>query len=53
MDSKVANINKRINELNSEIDKLEQQLAAMNWERKKYLQFSDNESEIVNRSTEL
>ena len=40
MDSKVENINKRIKELNTEIDKLEQQLAAMNWERKKYVQFS-------------
>ena len=38
--------------LNTEIDKLEQQLAAMNWERKKYVQFSDNEPEAMNRSTE-
>ena len=52
MDSKVVNINKRIKELNVEIDKLEQQLAAMNWECKKYLQFSDNKPEIVNRSIE-
>ena len=52
MDSKVENINKRIKELNTEIDKLEQQLAAMNWERKKYVQFSDNEPEAMNRSIE-
>ena len=52
MDSKVTNINKRIKELNEEIDKLEQQLAAMNWERKKYVQFSDNEPKAMNSSTE-
>ena len=51
MDSKVANINKRIKELNAEIDNLEQQLAAMNWERKKYVQFSDNEPKTMNSST--
>ena len=33
----------RIKELDTEIHKLEQRLAAMNWERKKYLQFSDNQ----------
>ena len=51
MDSKVANINKRIKELNEEIHNLEQQLSAMNWERKKYLQFSVNKSETTSRST--
>ena len=50
MDSKITNISKRIEELNVEIHKLEQQLAEMTWEREKYLQFSDNESEIANHS---
>ena len=40
---RLKNINIRIKELDTEIHKLEQRLAAMNWERKKYLQFSDNQ----------
>ena len=40
MDLKVKNITIRIKELDTEIQKLEQRLAAKNWERKKYLQFS-------------
>ena len=45
MDLKVKNITitMRIKELDTEIQKLEQCLAAKNWERKKYLQFSDDE----------
>ena len=43
MDLKVTNINRRIKELDAEIQKLELRLSAMNWERKKYLQFSDNQ----------
>jgi len=43
MDLKVKNITIRIKELDIEIQKLEQRLAAKNWERKKYLQFSDDE----------
>ena len=46
MDYKVNNINIRIKELDTEIHKLEQRLAAMNWERKKYLQFSSNQHEL-------
>ena len=42
MDLKVKNINMRIKELDTEIQKLEQSLAAKNWERKKYLQFSED-----------
>ena len=43
MELKVKNITMRIKELDTEIQKLEQCLAAKNWERKKYLQFSDDE----------
>ena len=39
----VKNITNRIKELDTEIFKLEKRLAAMNWERKKYLQFSNNQ----------
>ena len=35
-------INKRIEILDNEIQKLEKRLAAMIWERKKYMQFSDD-----------
>ena len=42
MDLKVKNITIRIKELDSKIHELEKQLAAMNWERKKYLQFSND-----------
>ena len=42
MDLKVKNITIRIKELDTEIQKLEQRLAAKNWERKKYLQFSED-----------
>ena len=38
----------RIKELDTEIQKLEKQLAAMIWERKKYLQFSDNNKNQLN-----
>ena len=47
MNLKVKNINMRIKELDTEIHKLEQRLAAMNWERKKYLQFSEDEGSKV------
>ena len=43
MNQKVENITDRITELDIEILKLEQRLAAKNWERKKYLQFSHNQ----------
>ena len=43
MNQKVKNITLRIKQLDTEIHKLEQRLLAMNWERKKYLQFSDNQ----------
>jgi len=42
MGLKVKNINIRIKELNTEIQRLEKRLAAMIWERNKYEQFSDN-----------
>ena len=40
MNLKEENITLRIKELDTKIHKLEQRLAAMNWERKKYMQFS-------------
>ena len=43
MNLKVTNITKRIKELDTEISKLEQRLAAINWERRKYLEFSSNQ----------
>ena len=42
MNLKVKNITIRIKELDSKIYELEKQLAAMNWERKKYLLFSED-----------
>ena len=52
MDLKVKNITMRIKELDTEIQKLEQCLAAKNWERKKYLQFSGNtRNKVKNYST--
>ena len=51
MDLKVKNITMRIKELDTEIQKLEQCLAAKNWERKKYIQFSeDNVNKLKNYS---
>ena len=51
MDLKVKNITMRIKELDTEIQKLEQCLAAKNWERKKYIQFSaDKENKLINYS---
>ena len=47
MDLKVKNITMRIKELDTEIQKLEQRLAAKNWERKKYLQFSKDKGNKV------
>ena len=42
-------INKRIEILDNEIQKLEKRLAAMVWERKKYIQFSDDsKNEMIN-----
>ena len=48
MNQNVNNINKRIEMLDTEIQKLEKRLAAKIWERKKYEQFSDisKESQI-------
>ena len=43
----VKNITNRIEELDTEILKLEQRLAAKNWERKKYLQFSNNQKKYI------
>ena len=51
MDYKVNNINIRIKELDTEIHKLELRLAAMMWERKKYLQFSHNQKTKITDST--
>ena len=49
----IKNINRRLEELDTEINKLEQRLAAMNWERKKYLQFATTEKDqLGNPSTE-
>ena len=39
----ITNINRRIEELDTEINKLEQRLAAVNWEKKKYIQFSNKQ----------
>ena len=47
MDLIVKNITMRIKELDTEIQKLELRLAAKNWERKKYLQFSEDERKKV------
>ena len=41
MNQNVNNINKRIEMLDVEIQKLEKRLAEKIWERKKYMQFSD------------
>ena len=41
------NINKHIQTLNVEIQKLEKRLAAMVWERKKYIQFSINTKDKI------
>ena len=41
MNQNVNNINKRIEMLDIEIQKLEKRLAAKIWERKKYTQFSN------------
>ena len=51
MDLKLKNISIRIKELDTEIHLLEQRLAAMNWERKKYLQFSDNYKKYFSNSS--
>ena len=48
MNLKVKNINIRIKELDTEIQRLEQLLAATIWERKKYLEFSDNKNIRLN-----
>ena len=42
----IKNINRRLEELDTEINKLEQRLAAMNWEKKKYIQFSNKQNEL-------
>ena len=39
-------INKRIEILDNEIQKLEKRLAAMIWERRKYLQFSEDSTKL-------
>ena len=51
MNLKVKNITNRIKELNTEIFKLEQRLAAMNWEREKYLQFSYNTKDNISSNS--
>jgi len=48
---RLKNINIRIKELDTEIQELEQRLASIMWERKKYLQFSDNQIKKVNNSS--
>ena len=45
MNLRVKNISTRINELDTQIQQLEQRLAALNWERKKYLQFSHTQKD--------
>ena len=47
MNYKVNNITIRIKELDTEIQKLEQRLSAKNWERKKYIQFSEEKRNKV------
>ena len=42
------NIEKRIESLDAEIQKLEKRLSEMHWERKKYLQFSENPVDKIN-----
>ena len=49
MELKVKNITIRIKELDTEIQELEQSLAAKDWERKKYLQFSKDEGNKVKK----
>ena len=51
MNQKAKNITLRIAELDTEIQKLEQQLAATIWERKKYLQFSENNIHKLDNSS--
>ena len=51
MNVKVKNITIRIKELDFKIHELERKLSAMNWERKKYLQFSfDQDNEVGDSS---
>ena len=49
MNQNVNNINKRIEMLDTEIQKLEKRLAAKIWERKKYEQFSDIPKESITK----
>jgi hypothetical protein len=44
------NISKRIEALDTEIQKLEKRLAEKNWERKKYMQFSDIDIKNSNKT---
>tara|TARA_B100000959_G_C14755597_1_gene531083 strand:- start:390 stop:542 length:153 start_codon:yes stop_codon:yes gene_type:complete len=50
MNQNINNISKRIEVLDIEIQKLEKRLAEKNWERKKYMQFSDIDIKNSNKT---
>ena len=50
MNQNINNISKRIEALDTEIQKLEKRLAEKNWERKKYMQFSDIDIKNSNKT---
>jgi len=50
MNQNMNNISKRIEALDTEIQKLEKRLAEKNWERKKYMQFSDIDIKNSNKT---
>ena len=50
MNQNMNNISKRIEVLDTEIQKLEKRLAEKNWERKKYMQFSDIDIKNSNKT---
>jgi len=50
MAPRTKNINNRIKELDCEIHKLKQKLTAMIWERDKYLQFDDRNTNEIKHS---
>ena len=53
MNQNIKNITFRIKELDAEIYNLEQKLAAKHWERKKYLQFSRDQKNQLDNSTNI
>ena len=50
MSQQIQNITTRIKELDNEIYKLEQKLIAKIWERDKYLQFADKNTNEIKHS---